>query len=49
MITTTVYLHFLELSGTAKRVDINRLLLDKLPDVLDAPKRIIRSKTCYRP
>lgn len=36
MRTTTVYLHFL---GTAKRVDINRLLLDKLPDVLDATQK----------
>ncbi|MEZ5526891.1 MAG: putative DNA binding domain-containing protein [Gammaproteobacteria bacterium] len=30
---------YLEKFGTAKRVDINRLLLDKLPDVLDATQK----------
>lgn len=32
-------IEFLEKFGTAKRVDINRLLLDKLPDVLDASQK----------
>lgn len=30
---------YLEKFGTAKRVDINGLLLDKLPDVLDATQK----------
>ncbi|MGG7054619.1 hypothetical protein [Nitrosomonas sp. ANs5] len=32
-------IEYLEKFGTAKRVDINRLLLDKLPDVLDAKQK----------
>jgi len=32
-------IEYLEKFGTAKRVDINRLLLDKLPDVLDATQK----------
>lgn len=32
-------LDYLEKFGTAKRIDINKLLLDKLPEVLDVPQR----------
>ncbi|MDG9671486.1 hypothetical protein ONV78_27375 [Hahella sp. CR1] len=32
-------IEYLEKFGTAKRIDINRLLLDKLPDVLDATQK----------
>ena len=35
---------YLEKFGTAKRVDINVLLLDKLPDVLDATQKYNKIK-----